>query len=116
MKSNVKTKVTIEQHIEWNNLLTSFLAGLSLTLGDIKAIIFYVSLYPVFIDIESLKLADMGIIVVITIAAVGGVKTAYAFTATKIASLPRSQTIATGMKRIAGGFMIAAGGFMIAKT
>lgn len=115
-RSANKADIAREQGREAGKLLASYLAGLLLTLGDIKAILFYVSLFPASIDIESLKPTDMGIIVLITIAAVGSVKITYAFMATKIARLPRRQTVVTGMRRIAGGFMIAAGGFMIAKT
>ena len=115
-RSTNKADIAREQGHEAGKLLTSYLAGLFLTLSDIKAILFYASLFPVFIDIESLKPTDIGIIVLITIAAVGSVKITYAFMATRIARLPRRQTIATGMRRIAGGFMVAAGGFMITKT
>ncbi|MEQ8937458.1 MAG: LysE family translocator, partial [Gammaproteobacteria bacterium] len=71
------------------NLLASFLAGFMLTLGDIKAIVFYVSLFPVFIDLSSLQIADILIIVAVTVVSVGSVKLIYAFSALKVASLAR---------------------------
>jgi len=82
----------------------------------VKRSFFLVSLHPVFVDIASLKLTDMVMIISITIAAVGGVKIAYAVTVTKLAALPWRQKTGTGIKRMAGGFMVAAGGFMIAKA
>ena len=96
------------------SLMASFLAGLFLTLGDVKAIVFYISLFPLFIETGAVNLSDIGIIVAITIITVGGIKITYAVTATKVANLPVSQTIANFVKRIAGGFMIAAGGYLIA--
>ena len=96
-----------------SNLLTSFLAGLFLTLGDVKAIVFYISLFPLFIDPESVGLSDISIIVMITIIAVGGVKFTYAFLATKIANTLRDQTMTTILKRVVGGCMISAGSFLI---
>ncbi len=110
-----KTNVTAGQR-ELGTLLTSLLAGLFLTLGDIKAIVFYISLFPVFIDSGSLGPSDTGIIVFVTIAAVGGIKTAYAIAARRPAVLPRSLAHEKGIRTIAGYFMIGAGSVMIART
>ncbi|SER30348.1 Threonine/homoserine/homoserine lactone efflux protein [Nitrosomonas sp. Nm51] len=65
-------------------LPASFLAGLFVTLGDVKAIFFYASLFPAIIDISALTLPDIAAILFITAATVGGVKLAYAFAATKV--------------------------------
>ena len=110
-----KTNVTAGQR-ELGTLLTSLLAGLFLTLGDIKAIVFYISLFPVFTDSGSLGPSDTGIIVFVTIAAVGGIKTAYAIAARRLAVLPRSLAHEKGIRTIAGYFMIGAGSVMIART
>ncbi|MDR4482562.1 MAG: LysE family transporter [Nitrospirales bacterium] len=56
------------------SLAVSFLSGLLLTLGDVKAIVFYGSLFPVFLDVTAVKLSDFLIIILITVATVGGVK------------------------------------------
>ena len=42
-----------------NKLISSFAAGLFLTLGDLKAIVFYVSFFPSFVDLESLNAKQM---------------------------------------------------------
>ena len=110
-----KTNVTAGQR-ELGTLLTSLLAGLFLTLGDIKAIVFYISLFPVFIDTRSLGPSDTGIIVFVTIAAVGGIKTAYAIAARRLAVLPRSLAHEKRIRTFAGCFMIGAGSVMIART
>jgi len=115
LRSRNRTTVTVEQR-ELGTLSTSLLSGLFLTLGDIKAIVFYLSLFPVFIDTRSLGPSDTGIIVFVTIAAVGGIKTAYAIAARRLAVLPRSLAHGKGIKTIAGCFMIGAGSVMIART
>lgn len=110
-----KTTITAGPR-ELGTLLTSLLAGLFLTLGDIKAIVFYLSLFPVFIDTGSLSSLDTWIIVFVTIAAVGGIKTAYAIAASRLAVLPLSLAHEKGIRTIAGCFMIGTGGIMIANT
>jgi len=53
------------------SLAASFISGLFLTLGDIKAILFYASLFPAFVDMSSLSANDMIGIVIVTILGVG---------------------------------------------
>ena len=96
-------------------LLTSYLAGLLLTLGDVKAILFYVSLLPAFIDTGRLAPLDIGMIILITLTAVGGVKITWAVAASRLASLPRCLACANVLKKLAASFMIMAGCFLIAK-
>lgn len=59
----------------------SFLSGLLITLGDQKAALFYFGFLPAFIDPASVTASDVGIIALVTILAVGGVKLAYAWAA-----------------------------------
>lgn len=92
--------------------INSFLAGLFLTLSDSKAMVFYISLMPFFITTGTAGPVDIGIIVLITIAAVGGVKSAYAVMASRLASLSVIQTMAGSMQRIAAAGMIAAGVYL----
>ena len=61
--------------------VVSFGAGLLLTLGDIKAILFYASLFPAFVDVPALTGADMAVIALLTVVTVGGVKLGYAWLA-----------------------------------
>ena len=97
-------------------LLTSFMAGLFLTLGDIKAIFFYVSLLPTFIDLSVLSTVDLLIIIFITIVAVGGIKIVYAFTAVKISSMTDNVQLQSIAKKMAGTFLVGAGSYLIFKT
>lgn len=97
-------------------LSASFLSGLLLTLGDIKAILFYASLFPAFVDMASLNMADIVGIVSATILAVGGVKIFYAITAQRIVARfnnPNAQKLA---RKSAGCCMIGAGTLIVTKA
>lgn len=98
------------------SLIASFLAGLLVTLGDIKAIFFYASLFPVFINIHELDSMGLMLLVTVTILAVGSVKLAYAFGATKLSDLASNSNAQRPLKLGAGGFMMGAGIYLLAKS
>ena len=110
-----KRTVALERRDSGGGLLVSFLSGLLLTLGDLKAIFFYASLFPVFVDVPGLVATDMAVIALITIASVAGVKLAYAVGATRVAALSGRFRYAAAAKLGAGGLMIGAGGYLILK-
>ena len=99
-----------------SSLATSFLAGFFLTLGDIKAILFYASLFPAFVDLASLSAAGMGILLLITVVTVGGIKLVYAFGARAIVHRLHGRAGSKWINRTAGGLMVGTGGYLIAKT
>ncbi len=98
------------------NLIVSFVAGLMLTLGDLKAIVFYVSLFPLIIDPAAIRIPDILLVVAITVFAVGGVKVIYAISAAKIVSVSRASTFQSAVRKTAGGFLIGAGSYLIVKN
>ncbi|WP_126454747.1 LysE family translocator [Sulfuriflexus mobilis] len=116
LTSKSNTTITLNKTIEKRNLAASFFAGFILTLGDIKAIVFYVSLFPVFIDLTALNVADILIIISVMVVCVGSVKILYAFSATKIASLARSHKLDNAARKTAGCFMVGAGSYLIVKA
>ena len=116
LTSKSNTTITLNKTIEKRNLAASFFAGFILTLGDIKAIVFYVSLFPVFIDLTALNVADILIIISVMVVGVGSVKILYALSATKIASLARSHKLDNAARKTAGGFMVGAGSYLIVKA
>lgn len=115
LTSSSHTTITVENRQQKTSLLASFFAGLFLTLGDIKAIFFYVSLFPTFVDLETLQLTDVTIIMLVTIMTVGSVKIFYALSANKIASLSKGLALENKAKKTAGSFMIGAGSYLIIK-
>ena len=98
-----------------SSLLSSFLTGLLITLGDQKAILFYLGFFPAFLDLSTISYFDTSIIIVIAIVAVGGVKLGYAYMADRASLLISSKTY-QGINIAAGSIIIAVGVFLIAKT
>ncbi len=94
----------------------SFVSGLLLTLSDIKAVFFYASLFPSFIDPDTLRGVDIAAIFGITLLAVGGVKIVYAVSASNMVKLSGKLRFQTKVKPVAGAMMIATGGYLLVKT
>lgn len=99
-----------------STLSASFLSGLFLTLGDVKAILFYASLFPVFVDLATIRSSDIAIIVVLTVVTVGGVKLGYAYFATKVAVFARAFKAERAINTTAGGLMVGAGAYLMVKA
>jgi threonine/homoserine/homoserine lactone efflux protein len=99
-----------------STLASSLAAGLLLTLGDLKAILFYASLFPALMDVTALSIVDTAIIVAVTVVTVGGVKLFYAVAAGAIIRRLQAHRLPRHTKRIAGGLMIGTGSYIIAKA
>lgn len=97
-----------------SSLMSSFMTGLLITLGDQKATLFYLGFFPAFLDISKISYFDTLVIITITILSVGGVKLGYAFLADR-AKLLISSKIRKGINTAAGCVMIAVGMFLITK-
>lgn len=95
------------------SLLASYLAGLLLTLGDVKAILFYASLFPSLFDLRDLSMVQAGILMGLTAITVGGVKLAYATTAQTIAIRWWSGQPSPVLQSAAGVLLIAIGATVI---
>lgn len=61
----------------------SLLTGLLITLGDQKAVLFYLGFLPAFVNVSMLTALDVLAIGLVAIVAVGGVKLVYAYLADK---------------------------------
>ena len=110
------SKVSLAEARVNENLLISFFSGFLLTLGGVKAIFFYASFFPVFVDLTSVSLSTLLATVIITVTAVGGVKIAYAVAARKLTNLAAGTGLQAGAKKVMGCFMIGAGGYLILKS
>jgi len=108
--------VDLKANSNGSSLIASILAGLALTLGDLKAILFYASLFPSLFDLSTLAISDISLIVIVTIIAVGGVKVLYAIAARKIverfSNLPNSRPART----VAGGILVGTGAYFVLKV
>ena len=114
--SKSTTTITIDKTIKKQNLVTSLLSGFILTLGDIKAIIFYASLFPVFINLSTLQVSDVLVIISVMVLSLGSVKTLYAFSAATVVSFSRSYKFDNVARKTVGSFMLGAGGYLIVKA
>lgn len=98
------------------SLAASFTAGFFLTLGDLKAILFYASLFPALLDLKSLSPGDIALIALLTILTVGGVKFLYALAAESIAGRMRSSKFGKLAQRVAGGLLLGSGAYLLTKA
>ena len=98
------------------SLAASMLAGFALTLGDIKAILFYASLLPIFIDLAAVGPQEISLIVAITIISVGGVKVVYALLGAKVGGIASRHKFTAVYQKTMGGVMIGTGGYLVLKA
>lgn len=96
-------------------LSMSFYSGLLVTLGDIKAIFFYASLFPAFVDLAAITMGSIALIVCITVLTVGGIKLAYAYAASKMLSFTNQPSVNPGTSMVAGTMMVGTGCYLLTK-
>jgi len=104
------------ENLQKSSHIASFLSGLSITLSDQKAILFYVSFFPAFVDLKSITISDVSTIVAIAIITVGGIKIGYAYMADRARRFFKNSRIRKVVNLIAASVMIAAGTLLIAKN
>jgi threonine/homoserine/homoserine lactone efflux protein len=91
-----------------HSLVSSYVAGLLLTLADQKAIVFYLGFFPAFIDFSRLHCSEAFLVIAIAVVAVGGPKIAYAYLAS-ISSFHQNVSLTRWLNTTAGLVMIAIG-------
>jgi threonine/homoserine/homoserine lactone efflux protein len=106
-RSRGRSRQTVDEGAA-SSLLSSFMAGLLITLADQKAVLFYLGFLPAFVDLAALSAGDVAAIALITVLAVGGVKLAYAYVAGRARAL-LGGGVADALSAVAAGVMIAAG-------
>lgn len=99
-----------------SSLLSSFLTGLFITLGDQKAILFYLGFFPAFFYLSTFSVSDTIIIILIATVAIVGAKLVYVFLADRASLILKSTKAIKGMNITAGSVMIAVGAFVIARA
>jgi len=95
---------------------SSFLTGFLITLGDQKAILFYLGFFPAFIDLTRMTPTDTLIIITIAIIGVGGAKLVYAYLADRASLLFKNTRAIHGINMLAGSVMITVGGVLLLKA
>ena len=99
-----------------SSLASSLLAGLALTLGDLKAILFYGSLMPLFVIPGVASISDIIVVVLVTVITVGGVKSYYACVATKLVAKLHKTGGIRRVQPVAGAALVGTGLYVIAKN
>ncbi|ESA33577.1 threonine efflux protein [Leptolyngbya sp. Heron Island J] len=108
--------IQLKRSSSTGGLIASFLTGLLVTLGDVKAIFFYASLFPTFLELSNLGYGEIAWVLGVIIVTVGGVKLTYAVLAKKVATIARRFSIAKQAKVASGSLMIGSGTYLIIRS
>ncbi len=95
---------------------SSFLTGLLITLGDQKAILFYLGFFPAFVDLARMTPADTLIIIAIATLGVGGAKLVYAYLADRASLLVRDARAVIAIQRLAAVILFAVGATLLLRA
>ncbi|MEM1145473.1 MAG: LysE family translocator [Pseudomonadota bacterium] len=98
------------------SLIASALSGFTLTLGDIKAIVFYGSLFPTLFDVTALTGSNIAVLTFITVVTLASVKIAYAVLSRRIVETFSAGSNRWRLKTITGGLLMGAGTYLFAKS
>ncbi|GGO68584.1 LysE family translocator [Bowmanella pacifica] len=101
---------TIAAKSAWSS---SYLSGLLLTLADIKAIVFYASLFPSILDMQALGVLDVVYLLLLTVFAVGGVKVLYAWLGSSLIVRLGGNRFGLIWQRVTGGLMVGGGVYLL---
>ncbi|WP_017295549.1 LysE family translocator [Geminocystis herdmanii] len=96
-----------------SSFIASFLMGLFISLGDLKAIFFYLSFLPAFVDLSTISIMDTLIIIAMATIGVGGTKLIYALMGDKTSYLLKKSQMMKTINRVAGTLIISIGLFLI---
>ncbi|MFM2483734.1 LysE family translocator [Celerinatantimonas yamalensis] len=92
-----------------SSLMSNFLTGLFITLGNPKAILFYVGFFPAFINVSHVGLNDVGFIMLAATLAFGSVNMCYSVLAVKAKNFFKSPKSSTIFNKTAGTIMVSTG-------
>jgi threonine/homoserine/homoserine lactone efflux protein len=97
------------------SIFSAFLAGLSITLADQKALLFYLAILPGFVDTANLQVSDVVLICLTMFVAITLPKMSYALLIVKFGIRP-SGRVATLFLRLAGLALLTIGAALVAKN
>ncbi|RUU40704.1 LysE family translocator [Mesorhizobium sp. M6A.T.Ce.TU.002.03.1.1] len=109
------TPETVEAKKGRGGLVSSFIAGLAVTLGNPKTMIFYLAITPTIVDLKTITLADYGILVALTLFVLLVVLVPYLALAAKARGLLKSPRALRVLNRTAAGFMFGAAAAIAAR-
>lgn len=109
-------RVRKSDEVQQSSWRSSFLAGLLITLGDQKAILFYLGFFPAFIDLRLMTPIDTLLIILIAAIGVGGAKLVYAYLADRASLIFKNTRAIQGLNGFAASVMILVGIVLLLKT
>lgn len=109
--SSVEVKPVIEF-----SFLSNFVAGLVTTLSNPKAILFYVSFFPAFINVQSVTIVEIWQLLLVATLAMGGVMAMYAYAASRASRIFKSSRAAKTLNVAAGTIMVGSGVLLATKA
>ena len=110
-KSHAETDVTGNR--AGTSPVSSFMAGLLITLADHKAILFYLGLFPAFIDLSTIGPGETLTIIVTASLAVGGAKLAYAALASRARLFAHGSSLSRGLNITAAIALAITGAYLV---
>ena len=99
-----------------SSLTSNFLTGLFITLGNPKAILFYVGFFPAFVNVSEVTVSDTSLIMLAATVAFGSVNMCYSLLAVKAKKTFKSPNAATIINKTAGTIMISTGVLVAVKA
>ena len=94
------------------SVIHSFFSGLLVTLGNPKAMLFYVALVPTLVDLAALSLTDYAELIGITIVVLMVVTVPYILLAAKARELFRHPAALRQLNRLSAGFLAGTAGYI----
>lgn len=109
-----KTQIkAAEEDFSWKS---NFMAGLFITLGNPKVILFYLGFLPTFVDLTALTGFDITVIATAVTLVLSLTMLAYAYTASKARTLFQDSNSQRWMNFSSGSALIATGSVLASKT
>ena len=114
----IKSKVNAEdiKSSKESSLIANLITGLMVNLGNPKAIVFYIGLFPAFIDVNQVVTADVLAILGIAAVAFGSVNICYALLALRAKKMLKNPNAASLINKTAGTIMVSTGALVAIKT
>lgn len=109
------TAETVEAKTAKGGFFASFLAGLTVTLGNPKTMIFYLAITPTIVDLQTITLAEYGMLALLTIVTLLVVLVPYLALAAKARWFLRTPRALKALNRTAAAFMAGAAAAIAAR-
>ena len=88
----------------------TFFAGFAMTLGNPKHMVFYLSVLPIMVDMESLRIGEIGILATVAMLTLAVALIPYIAAAGRARHLMRSPGAVACLEKTSGGALVLAGG------